>query len=173
MIEKWEYVLKFKTELGNHHELRNNQIVKFFSSEYNDSAHIINAAIYKSPLHCLSDLGLTGIVPQSAQKSHLHHQFVIFQTRDGHSWCLEKDRDAIHLSRSGEPHHTSLKDFAERSHEGTFEEMGRCEVDLSLHGLVQQIKEGNFVNTRYNALLDNCQHFAKSIFNSLQKPRQL
>ena len=128
------------------------KLVKKMSHLIDVSEPIKKIWVYKHPL---SESQLTQVM--------FNHQFVVFETRDWW-WSIEKNQQGIFLQRS--MWLEWVKDhFIREARNKSMEVMSSDKGTKCMNDLLKFLEQNKELYKTYDLLRENCQHFAKRIFD--------
>ena len=98
-----------------------------------------------------------------------YHAFVVLQTNDQKWWAVDKMKDGIFIS-CGTSFQSVAHYFKKEPHVNPVLKLVKDQSDSSLNKIVRRLK-GIVKHNRYDAIENNCQHFAKEIFNKFAEDK--
>ena len=97
-----------------------------------------------------------------------YHAFVVLKTNDGLWWSLEKMPDGIYVSRGNIPE-SVIFCFGDEVRPEPVCVLAVDDSDSSLQDIFHRVNHILKTKSEYDVMKNNCQHFAKEIFNKFAK----
>ena len=161
---EWKSIVYFDpysdSKKGNDYHINDEQLLEKMKEIIDASEYIEKIWVYKKPL---SSWQLTQVL--------LHHQFVVLETSDWW-WSIEKNGEGITIQRSKKLSY--VKDYYRRTKRiKPIEEVNSDQGQMKMKDLIEFLYQENELNKPYHFMNENCQHFAKRIFDKFAKAKCL
>jgi hypothetical protein len=162
--EDWEGKVYFDPDADERHgdvlPIDDDSLIPAMRQLIDHNENILNISAYQCPLW---DWQIT--------QYFLHHKFLVLETTHWW-WSVEKNNEGITIQRSKDPYYvTSCYRKVDRNDPivKITEDRGR----KSMKDFVEFLYEKDELNRKYHWLGDNCQHFAKRMFDEIAATKWL
>jgi len=162
--EEWTSRIYFDPEAdqssGSEYGIGDEDLIREMRELVKGDEDIVKVIAYRCPLF---DFQLS--------QELVNHQFIVFRTK-AWWWSIEKDSQGITIQRSKEIKY--VRDRYRRVKRLTpVEIMDQDSGRRSMEDLINYLYGEDELNKPYNLYTDNCQHFAKRIFDEIAKAKCL
>ena len=142
---------------GEGYHINDEQLLEKMGEIIDESEYIQKIWVYKKPL--------------SSWLWIFHHQFVVLET-SAWWWSIEKNGEGITIQRSRGLSY--VKDYYRRTERiKPIEEVNSDQGRMKMKDLIEFLYQENELNKPYHFMNENCQHFAKRIFDKFAKAKFL